>query len=113
MSPNSQTITRENFEETVLKSPIPILLDFWAPWCVPCTLMKRGVEKAAELLSGDCRVGLVNIDQQVELVERFGVRGTPTFVLVKGGEVLLSFAGVSSAGGIVNRVRQVLPGLPA
>jgi thioredoxin 1 len=101
-------ITEENFEQEVKNSPVPVLLDFWASWCVPCKLMKRGVEKAAEALGPDVRVGLVNVDEQVMLVAKYGVRGTPTFVLVKGGDVVLSFSGVSTASGIVSKVRQAI-----
>lgn len=102
------TITDENFESLVETSPIPVLLDFWASWCVPCKLMKRGVEKAAEALGEDARIGLVNVDEQPLLVAKFGVRGTPTFVLVENGEAVLSFSGVSTSGAIVSRVRQAI-----
>ncbi len=104
------TIMAENFEEVVLNSPLPILLDFWASWCVPCKLMKSGVEKAAQLLESEATVGLVNVDEQPDIVERFGVRGTPTFVLLRNGEVLATFSGITTAGGLASRVRAAIQG---
>lgn len=102
-------ITTENLD-AVLQSGKPVLLDFWATWCVPCNLIKRSVEKAADLLGEDAIVGLVNVDQQPQIVDRFGVQGTPTFVLLQNGVVLQSFSGMATAGGLANRVRQSIAG---
>ena len=70
--------------------------------------MKRAVEKAAESLGAEVTVGLVNIDQEPELVERYGVRGTPTFVLTQGDRVVQSFSGMSTGNGLVHLVREAL-----
>jgi thioredoxin 1 len=102
------TITSDNYDALVTESNIPVVLDFWAPWCVPCNLMKRGVEKAAETLAGDVAVGLVNIDEQPAIVERFGIRGTPTFVVVRNGEVVQTFSGMATSSGLANRVKASL-----
>ncbi len=99
------TITDATFESQVLQSTVPVLLDFWASWCVPCNLMKRSVEKAAATLEGEALVGLVNVDEMPELVSRFDVQATPTFILVKNGQVLVRFSGMATAGSLVSRVR--------
>jgi thioredoxin 1 len=105
---NPIAITAQNFDQEVTESQSPILLQFWATWCVPCNLMKRAVAKAAEALEGTARVGLVNIDQQPDLVAKFGIKGTPTFILVRGDQILETFAGITTSGSIADRVTKKL-----
>jgi len=101
-------ITDENFDAIVLNGEGPVLLDFWASWCVPCNLMKRSVDKAAEALAGEVVVGKINVDDQPDLVTRFGVQATPTFLLVQNGNTLGSFHGIATSSGIVSKTRHVL-----
>lgn len=81
-----QTITNENFEELVLQSDKPVLVDFWAPWCGPCRMVSPLVDEIAEERS-DIVVGKVNVDEQSELAARFGVMSIPTLLVFKGGEI--------------------------
>jgi len=106
--PTPEVVTTENFEAFVSQSKVPVLLEFWAPWCVPCNLMKRAVESAAKSLGREVRVGLVNVDAEPELVARYGVRGTPTFVLLRDEQVVSRFSGMATASGLVNRIRKSL-----
>lgn len=76
-------ITRENFENEVMKSNIPVLIDFWAPWCGPCQMMGPIIEQLAEEYEGKAKVGKVNVDEEGELSQAFGVMSIPTIVLVK------------------------------
>ena len=86
-------ITRENFENEVMKSNIPVLIDFWAPWCGPCRMMGAIIEQLAEEYEGKAKVGKVNVDEEGELSQAFGVMSIPTIVLVKDGKVVKQAVG--------------------
>lgn len=86
-------ITRENFENEVMKSNIPVLIDFWAPWCGPCRMMGPIIEQLAEEYEGKAKVGKVNVDEESELSQAFGVMSIPTIVLVKDGKVVKQVVG--------------------
>lgn len=86
-------ITRENFENEVMKSDIPVLIDFWAPWCGPCRMMGPIIEQLAEEYEGKAKVGKVNVDEEGELSQAFGVMSIPTIVLVKDGKVVRQAVG--------------------
>ena len=86
-------ITRENFENEVMKSDIPVLIDFWAPWCGPCRMMGPIIEQLAEEYKGKAKVGKVNVDEEGELSQAFGVMSIPTIVLVKDGKVVKQAVG--------------------
>ena len=87
-----QTITNENFDDVVLKSGKPVLVDFWAEWCGPCRMVSPIVDEIAEARS-DIVVGKVNVDEQGELAMRFGVMSIPTLLVFKGGELVQKAVG--------------------
>jgi len=80
-------ITKENFEQEVLKSDKTVLLDFWATWCGPCQMVSPIVDEIAEERS-DIKVGKINVDEQPELSIQFGVMSIPMLVVMKDGEVV-------------------------
>lgn len=79
------TITTDNFEEEVLKSEVPVLIDFWATWCGPCQMQGPVVEQAAEELK-DIKVGKVNVDEEGALAQQFRVMSIPTLIVFKDGK---------------------------
>lgn len=78
-------ITNENFEDEVLKSELPVLLDFWADWCGPCKMMSPVVDALAEELDGKVKVGKVNVDEQSALALKYQIMSIPTLVVMKDG----------------------------
>ena len=87
-------LTAENFEEEVLKSEIPVLVDFWATWCGPCRMLAPTIAKIAEEQSGVIKVGKVDVDEQPELAVRYGIASIPTLMVFKNGDVVKTSIGV-------------------
>ena len=86
------TITKNNFEDEVMKSDRPVLIDFWATWCGPCRMLAPVIEEIAKERS-DIKVGKVNVDDEGELASAFGVSSIPTVVLIKDGKVVSQSVG--------------------
>ena len=89
-------LTENNFNEEVIKSDVPVLVDFWASWCGPCMMMGPVVAELAEDMEGKAKVGKVNVDEQPGLANRFGINVIPTFIVFKNGQVADSIVGVRS-----------------
>ncbi len=80
-------ITNDNFEEEVLKSELPVLLDFWASWCGPCKMMSPVVEELAKELEGKLKVGKINVDEEAALAVNYKIMSIPTLLVVKDSAV--------------------------
>lgn len=89
-------LTSLNFQDEVMSSPKPVLIDFWAPWCGPCRMVGPVVEQVSEELEGLVKVGKVNVDEQQELSTAFKVMSIPMLVVVKNGKVTSKSVGFKS-----------------
>jgi len=97
----SIAITTDNFKLEVLESPVPVLLDFWAPWCGPCKMIKPVIEEIAGEYSGSLKVGTINVDEQGALAEQHGVSSIPSLFLYKNGALAGQRTGAAQKHDIV------------
>ena len=81
-------LTDQNFEQEVLRADMPVLVDFWASWCGPCQMLAPVIAEIAEEYAGKVKVGKVNVDEQPNLANRYGIASIPTVMLFKNGEVV-------------------------
>jgi thioredoxin 1 len=96
------------FEKTVLKSEIPVMLDFWAEWCQPCKMLAPTVEELAEDFKGQLLVGKLNVDDNPTTATTYGIRGIPTLLFIKGGEVVQQLVGVKSKAEYKKVIEEIL-----
>lgn len=102
------TVTDQNFAQEVEKSPLPVLLDFWAAWCGPCHMIAPVIDELARELSGKVRVGKLNVDENQTTAARFGVQGIPTLLILKDGREVDRIVGVQSKEAIIRRLQNFL-----
>jgi thioredoxin 1 len=88
--------SEQNFEEEVLKSDKPVLVDFWATWCAPCRMMAPALDAVAEVYAGRAKVGKLNVDENLSLTSQYRIRGVPTLLLFKSGQIREQIAGAAS-----------------
>lgn len=94
------TITEANFETEVLRSELPVLVDFWADWCGPCRMLSPLIADLAKEYEGKIKVGKVNVDEQQELAMKYRVVSIPTLVLFRGGQAVNRLVGAVPKGRI-------------
>ncbi len=100
--------TSANFEEEVMKSDIPVLVDIYADWCGPCKMMAPTVEKIAEKYEGRAKVGKVNSDEEPAIAQRFNVMSIPNFLIIKNGELVDNVVGAVPENVLTEKLDAVL-----
>ena len=98
-------ITADNFEEEVINSKIPVLIDFWATWCGPCQMQGPVVDEAADEFAGKLKVGTINVDEEGSLAQKYSVMSIPTLILFENGEIIKKEMGYHS----LEEIKTMLP----
>ncbi len=101
-------ITEENFEQEVVNSDIPVLLDFWAPWCGPCKMLLPIVDELAKEFEGKIKIGKVNTDENMSLSSKFQITSIPCLILFKNGKPVNKLVGFRPKAVIIQEVNNVL-----
>src|SRR5690606_16637238 len=95
-SPNTIEFSDANFEQEVLGSAQPVLVDFWAEWCQPCKMLAPTIDQVAEEFAGKAKVGKLDTDSNREVSVKYGITAIPTVIVFKGGEAVKKFVGLTS-----------------
>ncbi|NLT20773.1 MAG: thioredoxin [Syntrophomonadaceae bacterium] len=103
-----KALTENNFEQEVIKSELPVLVDFWAPWCGPCKMLGPIVDSLATDNSGKLNVGKVNVDDNKPLAVKYGIRGVPTLIFFKGGQEVKRIVGAQNKNQLQTVINEVL-----
>lgn len=104
MSENLTDLNSENFSSTIKETDVPVLVDFWAPWCGPCKAITPILEEIADEMAGKVKICKVNVDENGSLAGEYNVRAIPNMILFKNGEVVEQLVGMSSKEDLVEKI---------
>jgi thioredoxin 1 len=105
---NEVVLTKQNFEDEVVKSAVPVLVDFWAKWCMPCKMIAPALEELSEDLSGKLKIGKVNVDDEGDIAVQYGVESLPSIFLFNKGEIVERQVGACPKQTLENLVKPYL-----
>lgn len=108
MSEAISQLTDSNFEDEVISSEEPVLVDFWAVWCGPCKMIAPELKKLSEEKSGELKIGRLNVDDNRDIAIKYGISSIPTLLLFKNGEVVKKLIGAMSKDKILTEISQFL-----
>ena len=100
-------LTDDNFEQEVIQSDKPVLVDFWAEWCMPCRMLAPTIDELAKEFDGKVKVGKVDTDSNRDVSMKFGISAIPTIILFRGGQVVRKFVGVTPKKEFVSELQKV------
>ena len=101
-------INAASFDKAVLQSPVPVLVDFWAPWCGPCKMIAPVLDEIARENAGRFRIAKVNADDEPALLQKFGIRGIPALLFFSGGELRHQVSGLTGKKAIVEKLESLV-----
>jgi thioredoxin 1 len=101
---NVTEITSDSFDQDVTQADLPVLVDFYAPWCGPCKMISPMLDALAGNYAGKVKFAKVNVDEAAELAQKFSVTGVPTLVLMRNGEVVDTIVGLASQGALKEKL---------
>lgn len=107
-SADTVTLTDANFQQEVLESSVPVLVDFWAVWCGPCRAIAPAVEELAREYKGKAKVGKLNVDENQDVAGKFGIRSIPTLLVFKGGKVVEQVVGAVPKSKLVDALNKAV-----
>lgn len=107
-SKNLVQLQDATFDQEVLKSDLPVLVDFWAPWCAPCRAIAPTLEEIAVAYAGKVKVGKINVDENTRIASRYQIAAIPTLLLFKKGQVVQQLVGAVAKNRIVQAIEDVL-----
>lgn len=102
------TLTDQNFDTEVIKSTLPVLVDFWATWCGPCQMQGPIIENVATSLEGKAKVGKLNVDENSQTAGKYGVMSIPTLIIFKNGSVVKQMIGLQSKEVIIAELNKIM-----
>jgi thioredoxin 1 len=97
----------QNFDQEAIKSDVPVLVDFWAPWCGPCQMMGPIIEELAKEMEGKAKVGKLNVDDNSETAAKYGIMSIPSLKIFQGGKVVKEFVGVQSKDALKKALEEI------
>jgi thioredoxin 1 len=108
MAGNVIELSDTSFDEIVHSSDVPVLVDFWAPWCGPCRMLAPLIEEIADEFAGRAKIGKLNTDQARDTAIEFGISAIPTLILFKGGQIQKKWVGLTSRKDISDTIEKLL-----
>lgn len=103
-SPYVNELDNDTFDDAI-KADVPVLVDFWAPWCGPCKALGPTIDQIADEVGGTAKICKVNIDDSMEIAARFGIQNIPTILIFKNGEVVRKFVGLQQKATLLNELK--------
>jgi thioredoxin 1 len=105
---NAAAVTAGNFDQEVLQAGEVVLVDFWAPWCMPCRMLAPTIDQLAADFNGKAKVVKVNTDENQDLANKYGIRGIPTLIIFKDGEIVERVVGVQQKSALADKLNKAI-----